>query len=164
MHRIWSSPFMPLVRGGLRGKINQYSDPSGNILTPKQPPLTGKRKDFRVIPIDPEVEPDPDPVCIPPDPSGIIFQTGGSDPLTLGENIVVQENGSTGITGPVVYQWFKNGVAGPITATYSYTVIDGDIVDKDEFGLGGISFTVVVANPCGQEVYSGAFAAQGTPP
>lgn len=34
----WMSPFPPQVLGTLRGKINQFTDPTGTILTPKQIP------------------------------------------------------------------------------------------------------------------------------
>lgn len=109
-------------------------------------------------------QPVPPPVCIPPDPSAIMFQTGGSSPLVLGENIVVQSDAGTGITPPITFQWSLNGVPTVTTETYPYTVADGDIVEKDASGLGVIRFVQVVTNDCGEATIEGGFAAQGTPP
>lgn len=163
IHRLWLHSFTPNVQGGLRGDMNQYSDPSGNILTPKKQPVTERRKDgFKVIPVDPEVE--PPTACIPPASSATVSQTGGSTPLGLGENITVEQNGSVGITEPVTYQWYLNGTPTVNTETYPYTVSDGDIMNRDSGGLGSIQFYVSVVNACGAAVYAGGFAAQGTPP
>lgn len=108
--------------------------------------------------------PTPPPVCIPPDPAGSIFQTGGSEPLQLGENVVFSEDGSTGITGPVTWQWSLNGTPTVTTSTYAYTVSDGDIHDKNAEGIGFITISVTVTNPCGEETYTSNYPAQGTIP
>jgi len=36
IHRVWLQPFEPKVLGGLRRQINQFSDPTTTILTPKK--------------------------------------------------------------------------------------------------------------------------------
>lgn len=107
--------------------------------------------------------PDP-PVCIPPIEDAL-FQEGGTIPtLQLGDNIVVQSESANGITAPVFYQWTLNGVPTVTTATYPYTVVDGDIQGKDEEGIGYIEFTQTVSNACGLVTNVGSFPAQGTPP
>lgn len=163
IHRLWSSPFTPRVQGGLRETMNQYSDPSGNILTPKRQPESKRRgagDGFKVIPIDPEVTPD---ACVPPFSGGDIVQTGGSTPLALGENITLSATLQTGVTSPS-YQWYLNGNPTATTEDYAYTVADGDIVGRDATGLGSIQFFVAITNDCGAVVLSGGFPAQGTPP
>lgn len=107
--------------------------------------------------------PTPPPICIPPDPAGTISQSGGSTPLQLGENVIFSEDGSTG-TPPFTWQWFLNGAPTVTTATYAYTVSDGDIHDKDAEGIGFITISVTVTNPCGEETYTSNFPAQGTIP
>lgn len=48
IHRVWLQPFEPKVMGGLRGMMNQNTDPTTTILTPKKR-AGSKSEDFGYI-------------------------------------------------------------------------------------------------------------------
>lgn len=155
----WLSTFQPKVLGELRPLINQYSDLSGNTLTPKKLPKLAV--DPATTPTLPEEEP---PVCIPADVNGVSVSPV-NNPLVLGTEYTFSAVGVTG-TAPIFYIWFFNGSEVGTGTTFVHTLVDGDVLNKDAFGLGQIFIFVVVGNACGIDATptSGTVPAQGTPP
>ncbi len=163
--RQWLSPFKPRVLGGLRGKINQFTDGSGTTLTPKRQPKVKRFDGSGVLTLLPQ-PPTPPPVCIPVSLFGVVISPP-DDPLTLGTFYTVSTDPAPPDgTAPFNYQWFMNGGLVGSGATISFTLSDGDIQNKDETGLGKVFIYVTVSNACGIDSSSpdGAFDAQGTPP
>lgn len=157
----WASPFTPELRGGLREKINQYTDPSGTTLTPKQPPRSESRRS-KVVQVDAADGPEPPAECIPIDVSAIVVDPV-KDPYDAGDMITCEPFGLSG-TEPYSYQWFINGSYVTNTQIMTHTLTDGEIMGKDVTGLGSVTITLVVANACGIDTEVGTIPVQGTPP
>ncbi len=159
----WPVPLNAVLRGGLRDKVRQFSDGASNILVPKTPP-TSKRTLVTPPGAAGNVPVPPPPVCIPVTVASVVVDPA-DNPLTLGTSYTFSIFGLTGTT-PYHYQWYLNGTLVATTATFVHTLVDGDVVNKDEFGLGEIFIYVVVSNPCGIDSTStdGSFPAQGNPP
>lgn len=103
------------------------------------------------------------PICIPVEILVIGLDPPPDDPYTVGETITFTPTlvGST----PMTIRWFINGVLVASTSTLVYTVAEGDIVDKDEFGLGHFSYQLIVTNACGEDTVGPLnIEAQGEPP
>lgn len=104
------------------------------------------------------------PVCIPVEVDSVVVDPF-DDPLELGESYTFSTFGLSGTT-PYFYQWYLNGVLVGTAATFVHVLVDSDVQNKDEFGLGTVFIYVVVSNPCGIDSTSttGGYAAQGDPP
>jgi hypothetical protein len=70
-------------------------------------------------------------------------------------------------TAPLTYEWFVNGESRSTDRVFAYTVLETDIVNKDESGLGFIHVWVVVKNACNTDGAStshfNGIQAQGSP-
>jgi hypothetical protein len=156
MHRIWASPFTPQIRGELRQKINQFTDPSGTILTPKKGTPSHTFRGSRVIQVD---EGDgPGDVCIPVEVASILVDPV-MDPYPVGETVTLSAFGISG-TEPYTYQWFVNGVQMSTDPTYEHTLVDSDVMNPNESGIGTVHFTLFVTNECGGDSVVGIINVQ----
>lgn len=156
-------PLNALLRGGLHDRIRQFSDGRTNILVPRNP-VTSERTGVTPPGAAGNVPIPPPPVCVPVDVLNVLVAPA-DNPLALGTSYTFSADGVTGTT-PYFYQWYLNGALVGTSATFVHTLVDGDVVDKDAFGLGKIFIYVVVSNPCGIDSTStsASYAAQGDPP
>lgn len=155
----WSTPFDRTVQPGLRRNMIQQADGHTTILRPRR---------FAGVTMPPEDEgPTPPvsaPVCIPVVYDFVAY-TPLETPLEVG-HVYEFTWGGTG-TAPITQIWYLNGVAMSTTLAFTFVLQDGDIQDKDEFGLGRIQVRVELTNACGEDgtpLDSGYRSAQGTPP
>lgn len=145
---------IPLEWRGARQMIVQ-TDGQRAILREQEPPSFGKPVEESL----PSVL-TPPPVCIPAE----IFEVDADpvkNPYDIGDTLTL-----TAVvvgTAPFTYDW--NGGAGT-APTFAFTVTDGNILGKDETGLGHIVITLLLKNACNTEgdFLSGSYPAKGTPP
>ena len=134
---LYSGELRPLKKPALAHQFCQPGDTC--FLTPK--------------PDDPTGEPPPEPPnCIA---VYIVTQPQG-ETASIGQVVVMTVVANSDATSPVQYQWFQNGIAlpGEVAATYSLT-----IVSESEF----TSYTVLVQNPCGEELSQPAIIGELAP-
>ncbi len=156
-------PLNAFLRGGLRNMVNQFSDGATNILTPKSQVST-KRQSYVPPGAVGNIPTPPPPVCIPVTVSTVVVDPA-DDPLVLGISYTFSAD-ILGGTTPYHYLWYFNGALVATTPTFTHTLVNGDVVDKDESGLGRVVIYVVVSNPCGiaSTNVDTSFPAQGNPP
>lgn len=160
----WLTELPVMVRGMLRQDLVRQDDGTRNILRIKPKPVFGKPKNL----IPPQNNFISDEVCVPVTAASFNYIPFDS-PLVLGEEYTFQA-GYTPLataTTPISYEFKLNGVTQQIgaSADWLYTLVDGDIHDKDGGGLGVISVEVVVRNACNVTGSSDSedIPAQGTP-
>lgn len=154
----WLTPFDSKVLGGLRGKINQHADGTVTILTPKRPPTQA------VNPSDAITIVPPPPVCEGVAVDGVIFDPV-KNPYALGDVITCTPFDLSG-TAPIFYAWYLNSVFVTNAATFVHTLVDADVLNKDDTGLGQTFIFLAVGN-CGGVALTPILApinVQGTPP
>ncbi len=146
----WLSPFEPRVLGGLRGKINQFTDGDGTTLTPKRQPKITRSGNSGFTPILVTPEPPP-PVCIP-----VAFGGGGfsqdpnKNPYDIGDSVDIALVSDPTGTEPITYQWNVNGDPRSSDETFSYTVSSSDVLGKDSVSnIGHIYIWLTLSNDCG---------------
>lgn len=54
-------------------------------------------------------------------------------------------------TTPITLKWYLNGVLVFTGDTFVHTIVNGDIQDPDETGLGFVGLYVVASNACGED-------------
>lgn len=146
MHRLWLSPFEVKVMGGLRSKMNQFSDGSGTTLTPKGGGVTTRKEEPT-----PAIISSTPPPCTPVD----VEQVDVDPPITLGSpgTVGVEYTFSlVGLTGtePISVRWFFNLNFVGTGLTYSHVLENSDVKNYDTFtGLGVIYIFAIVENDCG---------------
>jgi len=144
INRLWSAPFPVQVRGGLRQRMNQYSDVGGvTILTPKDKDGSNRRGYSGLIPTPQTPTPPPTPVF-----SGLmpVFKsTDGSISVINQDSPGTTITVHTGIIPPTIpniyfflpivtlncnkglfaYEWFEDDVSTGNTNPYFKVTISG---------------------------------------
>lgn len=143
-----------------QGQSGPTDSPEPPIGPPKDWPVIRKREPRAYV----SEEETPPPVCIPVDFPGIEANPF-KDPFDLGDSTTFSAFGVSG-TLPYTYEWKINGSVVATTETLNYTVVDGDIQNKDPSGLGVIFVTLKISNACNVDgkTIEVTFNAQGTPP
>lgn len=169
LHRLWLAPFEPKVLGGLRTQINQFSDPTGTILTPKRVIRNGDVRSASPFPSssnfgDTGGEGE---VCVPPEIEFINFDPpvpgGGFYEITPpddGPTLTISTL-ATG-TAPLSYKWYWNGSLISTDPSFVKTLVQDDAVGAtaENGWIGGSSILLVVTNACGAAVENGSVPIQ----
>lgn len=162
----WQVPLNAMLRGGLRDRIRQFSDGSTNIMVPRNPATSEK-----TIITPPgalgNVPVTPPPACVPAVAPSISWTPFDSTLSAPGTYTFHATEFGTPPTAPIYFEFLLNGSTqqNSTSSDWVHNLVDGDILDKNEEGLGHIFVTIVARNACNvagssreQEI-----AAQGTP-